>query len=383
MLASIASQPNLRFYDLNGQRELSDVVDLIDHAFLQNIRPEQFEQNTRHGLLNREQWGPVLGSLLALYSGMQWNAEQGCALDPAYRPNLLPATLDTLHSAVESFLEQQDAESVAVHLSGGFDSTLIIGILNHLQIPVTLIGMSSERYEFRTERHIQNILAEKANGRAHLIDYEENLPHSGLRKTPPSQHPDMESGDSSDHAIAEKCQELGIDLILSGEGGDILLGSAVPEDPALIDWKLQILAQDSITDLVYAPRGVRLESFYRDKGIADAIYSLRRGQKEDCAKRWAREYFRAFIPPELADYGYCADFWGLYIDGLHAALPVIHEIHEEAHEISQHPYFDKRCLEELLKQDLLRCDQRFYQKLESRVALAAWLCSVHSAISPR
>ena len=378
---SIIPQPTLSFYDLITGNELRGIRHLIDGEFLRRIQPDQFECNTIFGLLNREKWGSVLGNLIPLYSGMHWDREKACAVDPTYRPKLFPATLDTLLSAVESFLRRLDAKSVAVHLSGGFDSTLIIGILNHLQIPVTLVGMSSERYEFRTERHVQNILADKANGTSHLIDYEEYLPHSGIRQTPPSQYPDMESGDSSDHAIAEKCQELGIDLIFSGEGGDILLGSAVPNDPALVDWKLQILDQGSLTDLVYGPRGVRLASFYSDTGIANAIYSLRRGQEEDRAKRWAREYFRAFIPSELADYAYSADFWGLYIDGLHAALPVIREIHEEAHEISRHPYFEKRCLEELLKQDLLRCDQRFYQKLESRVGLAAWLCSVHSAIS--
>ena len=45
-----------------------------------------------------------------------------------------------------------------VQLSGGLDSSLIIGILRNVGIEPVLIGLSNDRYEFRTERIIQEIL---------------------------------------------------------------------------------------------------------------------------------------------------------------------------------------------------------------------------------
>ncbi len=45
---------------------------------------------------------------------------------------------------------------LGVELSGGLDSSIIIGFLLSQSIPVSLIAFTSNRYEFRTERAIQS-----------------------------------------------------------------------------------------------------------------------------------------------------------------------------------------------------------------------------------
>lgn len=369
-------QQNIRFLDTSSQTVLPDIKKELTGELLREINPVQFEENTIIGLLNRQNWKPVVGEFLPLYSGMSYDPVEKTVRDPFYVPNIVDPEIDTLFKAVEAILERYQAKSVGVHLSGGFDSSLIIGILHYLQIPVTLIGMTTDRYEFRTERHVQNLLIERYASAAHLFDYEDFLPNSGLGLIPPSQHPDMECGDKSDMAIAKKCQEMGVDLVFSGEGGDILFGDRIPKSPSAWTFKIQILEQNTLSEMVYAPHNVRLLSLFSDPAVADYFYTIRRGQEADPTKVWARRQFREFIPDELAQYTYCSDFWGLYIDGFNDAVSTITKLHDDAFEITRHPYFKRDNLDELLKQDLYRCDQRLYQRLESRVTLASWLSTL-------
>jgi hypothetical protein len=279
--------------------------------------------------------------------------------------------LEDFLSKSKAFLERFQSNHIGVQLSGGVDSSLIIGILKFLGIKYTLIGYCNKRYEFRTESYIQNLLAEECDGSI-FIDYEAHLPYSGLIYTPTHQHPDMSCcGLSANQAMASACQDAGVDILLSGCGGDLALGDDV--NGANSRWVPALFNYSWLQDIVYSPKGVRLLSFFSDHDILECLWNLRRGQKADPRKLWARHYFRDFLPKELVDFTYKADFWGLYTDGLVNSLPEIRLIHKRAYELSGNPYFEEENLDEILKNDLFNCDQKLYQKIEARISSAVWI----------
>jgi hypothetical protein len=189
--------------------------------------------------------------------------------------------------------------------------------------------------------------------------------------------PDLLSLDvAQDRDMAVACGHLGIDVLLSGGGGDNLLGQGVPADPTASTWRPQTFTDSFPVDLVYRPMGIEFLSFFGDSGIVDAFFRLRRGQGNDTRKRWARRFLRDFVPRELAEYAYSADFWGRSIDGLLAALSPIREIHAEARELSGNAFFDAEQLERLLAEDLYRPRKELYQRIEARTSAAVWVVSM-------
>ncbi len=325
------------------------------------------------GLLKRTFWKPELKNILPIYPGMKWCEEKKQIEDPYFIPVKQETGLKDFLNAAESFYAIYSEKKIGVQLSGGLDSSIIIGLLKNFGIPFSLVGMSSTRYEFRTERYVQHILTKWGNTTT-LINYEDHLPLSDLEKVPPFQHPDhLCLNYSAANAMALECKNLGIEVLLTGNGGDNVFAEDVPENPEHCKWLPQIFIDSWLNDIVYAPKGVQLVPFFGDKQIMGALYNLRKGQPEDNPKVWARRFFKDFLPQELVNYTYCADFWGLYIDGLHSALTTVRKLCNRAYELTKHPYFSDKAINELLQQDLLNANKSMYQKIESRISLAVWL----------
>lgn len=340
--------------------------------------PERHEVNVTLGLLKRPEWKPVLPDFIPVPFGIKWNCESRTLSDPEFKPKPWSGGLAGFLNEARTFFETFGGQRIGVQLSGGLDSSLIIGLLEYLGIEYGLVGMTTERFEFRTERHVQSLLAEKAKD-AVLIDYDNALPLRDIEQVPRHQSPDLSCINfSADEAMARSCQERGIRVLLTGMGGDVVLGNAVPADPEALGWRPQVFNLEWAADVVYATKGVRLIPFFGQDGILNAIHHFRLGQPEDIPKNWARRFFRKLLPRELVDYNYCADFWGIYVDGLHAAIPDIRQLHAKAAQLSGHPYFSKEALEALLSQDLLECSKSLYQRIEARVSMAVW---VHSLLS--
>jgi hypothetical protein len=324
----------------------------------------------RLGTLSFDQWFPIA-------EGQIWCPKTNRPIDPAHTPLANKAgSMGEFLKAAQHFFHRFEGRKIGVQLSGGFDSSLIIGLLRYFKIPHSLVGLKSERYEFRTERHIQSLLASQ-NGDVILIDEACCLPCSRLNEIPPHQIPDLLSLDCiQDIDMAVACQNLGIQVLLSGGGGDNLMAQPVPTEPAFSEWRPQTFTDPFPVDIVYKPRGIEFLSFFSDRKIVDAFYCLRRGQKEDCAKRWARNFFRDFVPRELVDYTYCADFWGRSIDGMIASLDHVRELHKESLHLTGNAYFNEENLDGLIKDDLYRPRKDLYQRLESRISSAVWVVSL-------
>jgi hypothetical protein len=367
------SEPNVFFVNLKTGEKHLQLWDFLKVKGWEKLNPENFEYNNLQGVLKRDEWKPVLGDIIPIYPGMKWNNKTRSITDPFYIPQKKKSGLDEFLVSAENFFKRFNGKKIGVQLSGGLDSTIIIGLLKHLDIPFHLIGMSTTRYEFRTERYMQQKLQEWTDYSA-LIDYEQYLPMSHLDKLPPFQHPDLLAINyGSESAMAKECKKQGVQVLLTGDGGDNLFAEPIPLNHNECTWLPQVFSDCWLTDIVYAPYGVDLIPFYADPGVMDVIYNLRLGHEEDNEKIWARKFFKDFLPSELVDYTYCADFWGLYIDGLQQAIPEIEKLFHTAHELTGHEAFSKTATKDLLGQDLLYAKKQLYQIIEARTAIVVWL----------
>ena len=367
--------------DSQTGRELKSFAEYLSKNKWNNLIPSNFEQNTLEGLLNRKKWKSFFRDCLVMYPGMRWNALQQALEDPVFIPCLAPTSFDSVIKAAGALFSRFQGRHIGVQLSGGVDSSLVIGLLKANRIPYSLVGLSTQRYEFRTERHVQLKLANEC-GKVKLLDYEESLPLSGIETVQAHAWPDLSCINfKSDSSMAEACNELGIEVLFTGSGGDVILGTEVPKNPEDCNWHPQIFNYPWPKEVVYAKHGVELVSFFDDPQFINCIYNLRRGHSDDADKLWARRFFRDILPKELVDYTYRADFWGLYVDGLRQSLQTIRNLHKIAYELTGDAYFMNENLEKLFAEDLLQAKKVIYQKIESRAAMCAWINSLNISLN--
>ncbi len=378
MFKDVTMKKNINYINLNTGEHLDTIWDYLNTDGWKNIHPENFEHNNLIGVLKRKEAKPVVGDFIPIYKGMEWIVEEKKAIDPTYVPKIFEATIDSFFKAAYLFFKQYENKKIGVQLSGGLDSSIIIGLLKHFQIPFYLVGLSTERYEFRTENYVQQILSKWAIESV-LIDYENYLPSSNLEEVPKHQYPDLLVNNySSNKAMVLECKRMGVEVLLTGEGGDNVFAEPIPSDPKQCTWIPQSFGDTWLAEMIYAPFGVEIVPFYENQGVLDAIYNLRIGQGEDNAKLWARQFFNELLPQELVEFTYCADFWGLYISGLQKAIPQIESLCKRAFDLTQNLYFSKESIDNLLNQDLLSAKKEVYQKIEARVALAVWINSLNN-----
>ena len=367
----------INYINLNTAEHLDNIWDYLNTDGWKNIHPENFEYNTLIGVLKRKEAKPVVADFLPIDKGMKWLDKEKKVLDPTYLPEIFEAGMDSFLTAARDFFNNYKDKKIGVQLSGGLDSSLIIGLLKHFQIPFYLVGLTTQRYEFRTEVYVQQILSKWAI-ESILIDYEKHLPLSNLNEAPIHQYPDLIVNNySSNKAMALECKRMGVEILLTGDGGDNVFGEPIPSDPKQCTWIPQSFGDTWLAENVYSPFGVDIIPFYEYEGVLDAIYNLRIGQGADSLKLWARQFFKEYLPQELVNFNYCADFWGLYISGLQKAIPQIEKLFKKAFELTQNHYFSKESINDLLIQDLLSAKKEIYQKIEARIALAVWINSLN------
>lgn len=276
-------------------------------------------------------------------------------------------------------VKAQQNKRLGVELSGGLDSSIVIEFLLRQSVPVSLIAFTSGRYEFRTERAIQSHYQQHCAS-VHLIPYEECPAFSELEQIPPHPFPAQESLFFSRHrAAAKACGLLGVDILLSGEAGDQLLGfepnlfytngQEAPQGCAY--WNLAELWSDQY---VHRPRGSRYVSALALGSLPAILLQARAGAASDPMKMWARRQLQNYLPPMLTNFAYKAFHDGWVIDGLMNACPAIDRMSRCAHAITRHPELDP-----LLMTDSARNYRLFDQGKRShflaKLAFVTWIFS--------
>jgi hypothetical protein len=373
---------------LTSELHLANVVK-FDYPLQNNLRATAFDtvnfnafiSNTLLGPRESGQFAPIVNNYSVIPLGYQLT-DAGLAL--GVNPPIEPpdsADLQTLLNCCSKFFEPLAHKGIAVQCSGGLDSTILAAVLEILGIPFTLIGLTSTRYEFRTERRVQEAAGSMSSS-LDLIDYDRVLPMSALDKVPSHALPSLSSLTyAAEKTMADACRQAKVGVMVSGAGGDLILGEKPPQSPS--DWPTHIFQDWWLRHYVYRPAGVEIAYPFADSAIVAVFWRLRAGSVDDPKKRWAREFFRDHLPRLLYTHTYKSDYWGVHTAGLLANLNDIERMHRYAHELCKLDFFQMERLQSLLCQDLHSMNQALHLKIEARMALAVWVHSVMQGITPQ
>lgn len=368
-------QPSISFVDITTGIVQKDIWSELEDGMWREFSINNHLLNNTIGEVDQNKWLPIFPKYKVINPGFRWDATAQKIIADLYKPDIQHgASLNTFLGCTERYFAQFAGKKIGVHLSGGLDSSLIIALLKHFSIPFVAIGLSSHRFEFRTEKRIQQIMAEYAND-ALLLDMDDYPFYGNLDKKPKHQIPDsnIKMLDAS-FALAQEFKSRGCQVVLSGQGGDTLLAESMQNIETFEGYNIgNEFTFPWEQDFVYNPMGMELHSFFSDKGIIDQITSLRLGENEDPLKMWTRAFFASLLPRELSQFTYCADFFGYSMDGLQQAKPTFKLLFEEAYDYLQHPLFSTKGTTQILNTDILTLEYNTYCEFCSKLSIAVWI----------
>ena len=266
-------------------------------------------------------------------------------------------------------------KKIAIELSGGLDTSLVIGIIKHLGFDPFLVGMRSSRYELRTESFIQDRYAVSFKNVC-LLNANDSLPFTNLKTTPLHQYPSSSSLYYM-HAlrIAKECEKQGTNIILSGMGFDALLCEGVNKienNTMPNNWYTWMLDDNWFKENIYNKFNISYSSGAASQLIIKSIWALRKTQNEDLKKWWARNEFMEYLPTELVNYSYKADNSGGFLDGFINSKNDIADIFKVAYDITNFEEFSVNELNDLYANVHL-VDENKDKLILGRVSFANWI----------
>ena len=370
-------QSSLSFLDIANGVVKTDIWQELEAGLWSSFLFDNYLYNNDIGEVEQWKWRPLFPNIKVINSGFRWNKSLGEIVPDVYKPQRCEATFETFLESAEKYFKQFEGKKIGVHLSGGLDSSLIICLLRHFNIPFVAIGLCSYRFEFRTERRVQYVMADYAD-EALLLDMDQYPFYANLDKKPKHQVPDsnIKMCDAS-MALAREFAKKGCQVVLSGQGGDTLLAEAVKD---ITDFDGYNIGNEFTLpweqDFVYTPLGIELYSFFADKGIIDQISSLRISEPVDPTKKWARRFFKDILPLELSEFTYSSDYFGHSSDGLDKAKPEFKLLFEEAYDILRNPMFSPLGIKRILSKDVLSLEYKEYCEFCSKLSIAVWIHSL-------
>lgn len=319
---------------------------------------------------------PIFKDYIIIPPGTIFDEKTHKLKEDLFFTNFIEMDKAKLFKLFESYFSQFENKKIAVHLSGGLDSSIIIGLLNYFKIPFSLIGLVSYRFEFRTEYAVQQILAPLGKT-TKLLDMDEYPSYSNLCNRQLSQVPDHNIKQvEGSKALARACKGVA-DIVFTGQGGDSLFVDSIPSLPHT--WSCNInneFIPAFEVEHLYPNEGVELISPFADRNIINAFYSLRIGLGFDPLKKWARYFFKDILPRELSESTYCADFFGTSLSGLDMAKPDVFNLFKTAFEITGHHIFSDNATNTFLKEDIFNFEYQDYVSYCDRISLAVWYHSL-------
>jgi hypothetical protein len=363
---------NVQYFDKAAQEILQDHIDNPLGIITEESASAHFN-NANFYIYRPDTYNEVLKNIVPVPPRSAWEYADGKFVciekENIYKNN----TWDKgkFLDAVHWLLQKIKGKNIAVHLSGGLDSSIIIGVLNTFEIYPLLIGMRNNRYEFRTERIIQDKIAQK-NKQVIYLDDEKNLPFSMVLDAPKHVIPCTTSlFCPAQIAIAKVCQENSIDILFNGMGLDAVF-CFEPDEENRQYWLPWMYENAWFGDNIYAPRGISFWSGIYSRILSNAFWNLRKGEGEDNKKNWARRFFKDFIPAELVNYRYKADHGGLYIDGITESLGQIKYLFERIYQLTKYQGFSLDNFKRLFS-DYHITDDTKLKEILAYVSFAGWL----------
>lgn len=287
--------------------------------------------------IHLNEYQPVLPDIYPVPARTKWSYKDGVFLKLKKNVRLSEGlTFDSCLKNSKRLLKNTKGK-IAVEISGGLDSSIMIGMLEKLGYEPVLIGTFSNLYKFRTEKYIQETIAKKFKNV--ILSESFSLQFSNLLETPAHFLP---SFTSLHHNIAANTirllEEYDVKYIFQGTAFDAMLVDAFNGNPNEIRWPT--LQDDWLHDYVFTPQGSAYIDIAALTPIKQMLLSLRNGQAQDSQKWWARKFFASVIPPELSNYAYKANFGPLWWDGLLSNSEQITHIVDTAWQLTALPVFE-------------------------------------------
>jgi len=286
-----------------------------------------------------------------------------------------PRSLATICSDLCRLLPKLNSP-IGVELSGGLDTSIIIGLLRKIGLDPVLIGAISPRYEFRTERWVQNrIILSPTN--THLINEDDCLPFSKLGEVPAHPIPNKVSLFFNPNLATKKiAQSIGLKTLFNGIGMDSLLTSPIPTKQFPEPFNKVSMLDQWTNENIFRPAGVEYLGFAGLSSIKRAIASLRYGQPEDHQKHWARKFFSDVLPRELVEFPYKASFGGINFRGFTDNRDEIFDLCNDVYRLTKLISITPAHIETLLDKTL-DCDQESEKELLSVLSYVVWVSGLN------
>ena len=337
--------------------------------------------NSKVGYYDLSNYSPVLPGVYPILPRTAWKlSENEISLQDPIELNIQnkPYGKHTIDTIAKNYFKRFKEIPIALELSGGLDSTLVLTTLRCAGFLPVLIGASWTRYEFRTERHIQKSLVNEY-GLPSFVSEDEVFPFADMLRVPRHALPHGACLSwKAHHSYIDICHRLGIRAIVSGYGGDALLCNPLSETGSsyfFMPWQWE---RDWARDFIFSNAGINYLSAFSMRSIAEAILNIRRqensAQQEDRYKILFRHLYKDSLPKTLSQYVYKASGSGLFVDGLQRAIPELLEIFDKAANI----YTDKRITTSFLMDGLQSYPSMIgddIREFEAAISFACWIYS--------
>jgi hypothetical protein len=151
-------------YDSSRGRIIKKCDFQITADSLRECSLESHLKNCRYFSQAPIHYQPVFPGIYVIPPKTQW-VQSGRKFDPLIRGLAVLARHANNEKKLQSFIRRHvdfvGAANIAVETSGGLDTSIIIGIISQYITNINLVGVVSDRFEFRTERHVQELLFSK------------------------------------------------------------------------------------------------------------------------------------------------------------------------------------------------------------------------------
>lgn len=368
---------NYIYFNRKSEQVHNDLSDLINIDLIRKASLKAHEKNISNFFSRPDQYQEVIDGISLVPPRSRWKFDGNkfhCLNDRIVSSNFTNQKTELLQitKRLSSVFENK---KIAIELSGGLDTSLVIGIIKYLGFDPFLVGMKSSRYELRTESFIQDKYADSFKNVC-LLNANDSLPFSNLKTTPLHQYPSSSSLYYM-HAlrIAKECEKQGTNIILSGMGFDALLCEGINKienNTMPNNWYTWMLDDNWFKENVYNKCNISYSSGAASQLIIKSIWALRKTQNEDLKKWWARNEFMEYLPTELVNYSYKADNSGGFLDGFINSKNDIADIFKVAYDITKFEEFSVNELNDLYANVHL-VDENKDKLILGRVSFANWI----------
>lgn len=353
--------------------------DIWDLLTLKNLRASDLNAHTKNMsnfVVRPDQYSEVLPGITPIPPRSRWSrtGKQWSTFSEINHQPLRNKTIEDVRRVSERILRLVDSKAIAIELSGGLDTSIIIGLLESFGMRPLLVGTKNDNYEFRTERYIQGLYENSMD--SVLLSNQACLPFSKLDTCPSHQLPSSTSiFYSHATAIAGVCLQRQRRVLFNGMGFDGFLCDNIPDvfSSRMADvWSPWALDDNWFNEYVYSRYGISYKSGAASRYLLRIIVSMRAGKSEDLQKRWARKLFERYLPFELVQYTYKGDNCGAFIEGFLGSEESIRKIFKESYRITNSPIFGEGVFESFAA-NIHKNDDVTDKLILSTVSLATWI----------